>query len=787
MKKFLLTIFALSTSLLAESYKVDTIETPLEIAPEIGGLSFTPSGELVVVTRRSGIQIAKTAKDPKAFQWRSFSDDSLHNPCGVQVLNKDEIVVSQMAELTKISDTDGDGIADSYETISNEFGLSGNYHETNYILPDKNGGWYIAVGTASHNGPTFYHTQGEYKHNGRRGRNFAAVKWKGWVMHIDAKGKMTPFAKGFRMHNGMGMSPDGKIFAGDNQGDWRGTSPIYHVQKDKFYGHPSALVWDDKFTKEVSDNPLFYYINNMEQYEKDRTPAAIELPHGIMCSSPGEIIFDTKGAFGPYKGQAFVSDIAGPRLVRLMFEEVNGVTQGACIKFAEKKLKTGNNRLAFNPKGDALYVGQTMRGWGKPSEGIQRISFNDEAPDSILKMELKKEGFLVTFTKVKSKKELENLKNYGIQSYYYPSTHKYGARQTDKKNLNLIKASASKDNKSVLIQFEGLCTKRLFQLDLRGELAEGLDQKTIVYTVNKLQPGTIINEVKAKAAPAPLKPASVKLSKVNDKVTVTVDGKLFTEFIQGPNKPCLYPINGIDQENMTRHYPFKNGVKGESSDHPWHTGIYFTFGKINGVDFWNTKHGKTQQIKTVELQTQGNKIIAHNHWMNQDKKMLSDITEITFSADSQSRYIDYKVTLIADTSDLNFGDTKEGMMAIRMDPSFRVKDQKATLINSNGIQGKDVWGKQALWVSYANTSGSVISIMESSKNFRSPTHWHARDYGLCSANPFGARSYTRDRSKNGAHTLKKGQQMTFHYRFVFHKNPNTKNAIDKIYKSWTQK
>ena len=387
MKKFLLTLFALSTSLLAESYKVDTIETPLEIAPEIGGLSFTPSGELVVVTRRSGIQIAKTTKDPKAFQWRNFSDDSLHNPCGVQVLNKDEIVVSQMAELTKISDTDGDGIADSYETISNEFGLSGNYHETNYILPDKNGGWYIAVGTASHNGPTFYHTQGEYKHNGRRGRNFAAVKWKGWVMHIDAKGKMTPFAKGFRMHNGMGMSPDGKIFAGDNQGDWRGTSPIYHVQKDKFYGHPSALVWDDKFTKEVSDNPLFYYINNMKQYEKDRTPAAIELPHGIMCSSPGEIIFDTKGAFGPYKGQAFVSDIAGPRLVRLMFEEVNGVTQGACIKFAEKKLKTGNNRLVFSPKGDELYVGQTMRGWGKPSEGIQRISFNGEAPDSILNMQ----------------------------------------------------------------------------------------------------------------------------------------------------------------------------------------------------------------------------------------------------------------------------------------------------------------------------------------------------------------------------------------------------------------
>ena len=102
MKKFLLSVFALSSSLMAESYKVETITTPLEIAPEIGGLAFNPSGELVVVTRRSGIQIAKTAKDPKAFQWRSFSDDSLHNPCGVQVISDSEMYISQMLSLIHI-------------------------------------------------------------------------------------------------------------------------------------------------------------------------------------------------------------------------------------------------------------------------------------------------------------------------------------------------------------------------------------------------------------------------------------------------------------------------------------------------------------------------------------------------------------------------------------------------------------------------------------------------------------------------------------------------------------
>ena len=64
-------------------------------------------------------------------------------------------MVSQMAELTLIEDLDGDGVADRYRNLCSDFGLSGNYHETNAICPDGDGGFYIALGTASHNGPTF--------------------------------------------------------------------------------------------------------------------------------------------------------------------------------------------------------------------------------------------------------------------------------------------------------------------------------------------------------------------------------------------------------------------------------------------------------------------------------------------------------------------------------------------------------------------------------------------------------------------------------------------------------
>ena len=68
------------------------------------------------------------------------------------------------------------------------------------------------------------HLPGRYKHDGRRGRNFAAVKQKGYVVHYQKDGSLTPYANGFRMHNGIARDENGNLWCGDNQGDWRGGS-----------------------------------------------------------------------------------------------------------------------------------------------------------------------------------------------------------------------------------------------------------------------------------------------------------------------------------------------------------------------------------------------------------------------------------------------------------------------------------------------------------------------------------------------------------------------------------
>lgn len=486
-----LSLFAITASpLFAGSYQIEAIEVPHYVMPEVGGLGFTPDGELVVALRRHGILMAQPSADPTAFPWRSFSTDSLHNPCGIQVISKSEVIVSQMPELTRITDTDGDGIADNYENIASPWGVSGNYHETNALVPDGQGGWYVAVGTASHNGPTFTHTRGTFAPNGRTGRNYAAVPWKGWILHVDSAGNSTPVAGGFRAPNGIVIDPQGHLLATDNQGDWRGTSPLYHIEKGNFYGHPSSLVWDKEFTKNVSQDPLQYYIDDFEQYQKDRTRAVIEFPQGFMCNSPSEPLFDTTGgAFGPFTGQAFVGDIAGDRILRCMIEEVDGVLQGAVVKFIDGGIGGGTNRLVFSPDGKTLYVGQTYRGWGNLAEGLKRVTYTGELPFEVQNIELEKDGFRLTFTKPIDSKNSYKLSNYNVKSYWYKSHHAYGSPQMDLQELGVSKVEV--DGKTLFMQIPNLQADRIAEINLPSALAatDGtpLGQGQICYTIRKLK------------------------------------------------------------------------------------------------------------------------------------------------------------------------------------------------------------------------------------------------------------------------------------------------------------
>ena len=113
-----------------------------------------------------------------------------------------------------------------------------------------------------------------------------------------------------------------------------------------------------------------------ELYDKP----AMELPRKMM-HSPGEPMVIKSNDFGPFQGQMLVPDENGRRIVRLMPEEVDNAWQGAATLFYENaKLRAGGVRIAPSPDGKSIYYGSTTRGWQRPDEGIQRITYNGKAP-----------------------------------------------------------------------------------------------------------------------------------------------------------------------------------------------------------------------------------------------------------------------------------------------------------------------------------------------------------------------------------------------------------------------
>lgn len=471
-------------NIFAQSYKVETIPMPEGLTAEVGAIEFMPDGRLIASFTRGEIMLY----EPRTKKWQLFAE-GLHDPLGILVISNKEVLVMQRPELTRLKDTDGDGVADLYEKVTDAFGLSGNYHEFNYgPVKDKAGNLFIALNASSPNGGMRPEVRGAVKPTGRDGADgqkqmFAAVPYRGWIMKLTPAGKLVPYAMGFRSPNGIGFDMAGNLFATDNQGDWIGTSPLLHVQEGRFYGHPASLVWKKGWNRGSPFSLPVAILDSM------RTKPAIIFPHGIMANSPTQPLCDvTRGKFGPFAGQLLIGEMNQARIVRVMLENVGGQLQGACIPFLDGQgLRKGNNRLAFAPDG-SLYVGQNSHGW-LGDEGIQRIIYTGKPPLDIYKMQLTKQGFDLVFTQPVDVAAARNKTNYSLRHYNYTYHKKYGSHQMNLDSVPVKQVLLSADRKRVSIVLNDLKEGYVYELKLKNiTTAQGqaLANSLICYTLNRL-------------------------------------------------------------------------------------------------------------------------------------------------------------------------------------------------------------------------------------------------------------------------------------------------------------
>lgn len=289
------------------------------------------------------------------------------------------------------------------------------------------------------------------------------------------------------------------------------------------------------------------------------------------------------------------------------------------------------------------------------------------------------------------------------------------------------------------------------------------------------------------------------------KVEVLINGELFTAYLYPESiaKPVLYPIKSAQGNDLTRGFPL-DPRPGERVDHPHHIGLWFNYGDVNGLDFWNNsgaipadkKSGYGSIVHTEILGTkesrEGAELEVAADWIAQDGRiLLKETTRFIFSSVGEKRFIDRITTLKAHGQDVSFTDNKEGMLGIRVARELEHPSDKPELFtdakgiattvptlnnegvtglyrSSEGIEGDEVWGTRGKWV---NLSGEIkgekvsMAIVDHPKNPGYPTYWHARGYGLFAANTLGQKALSNGKEELNF-KLKDGESVTFRYRIV---------------------
>jgi len=300
-------------------------------------------------------------------------------------------------------------------------------------------------------------------------------------------------------------------------------------------------------------------------------------------------------------------------------------------------------------------------------------------------------------------------------------------------------------------------------------------------------------------------PKAVALKETKDAVEVTIDSRPFTTYNFGNPKigavqfrrPYFFPVLGPDQVEMTRPWPMVADVPaGIVKDHPHHTGIWIAFGEVGGVDNWSASDKAGWQIHKSFDTLAGGPVVGTLRetldWTAADKTPnMAEVRTVRFYRLLASvRIMDFEVAFRAKYGKVDFGDTKEGgPMASRMRQEFvSEKGGAGRLVNAQGLVGAALWGKKSEWV---DCSGPVdgktygYAIFDTPGNFRYPTRWHSRPYGLHTANSFGQAAFEKSAGK-GDYVLEAGKDLTFRWRFYFHTGDEKDGQVATRYADYAE-
>jgi hypothetical protein len=274
---------------------------------------------------------------------------------------------------------------------------------------------------------------------------------------------------------------------------------------------------------------------------------------------------------------------------------------------------------------------------------------------------------------------------------------------------------------------------------------------------------------------------------------VEIGGKPFTTYRYGkefPDKPVFYPVMSPNGARVNREYPMVTGVAGESSDHPHHQSLFFTYDEVNGTNFWNPEQ-TGRRIVHVSTRVVQNRLISQLNWDDKEKKtVLGEMKIVTFGGGGDVFWMDHDITLRAAVP-VTMGDTKEGAFGIRLNDTLKENGGSGRYINAEGLEtAAKVWGKTSPWVAIRGTVKDAagekpvtVAIFAKPTGLNFPPYWHARDYGLFSANPFARKGYDPTAPERIT-KMAMGDELPIRFRVAVYSAQVTKARLDQDFAAY---
>ena len=272
---------------------------------------------------------------------------------------------------------------------------------------------------------------------------------------------------------------------------------------------------------------------------------------------------------------------------------------------------------------------------------------------------------------------------------------------------------------------------------------------------------------------------------LNDSVELNYSGRPLFKYVynsQAPavetKKPYFHPLYSLAGNVVTNFRPH---------DHAWHHGISMTMANLSGQNFWGgasyikgkeyvqlDNNGRIQHTAWHELSSSGDKVAMKESlewitfkgelWLAEERTL--QVNEI--NTDKGYWSLDYGIRLKnVCKQELVFGSpTTEGRPMAGYGGLFWRGPRSfngGKLLGAGGLEGQDIMGKRAEWVSYTGAHDgtldkSTLLFIDQPGNLRYPTKWFVRN------DPFPVVSFAF--SFDELYILRPGKEINNTYRIL---------------------